>query len=158
MRIGILARHQSVSSSLMGSNVFTYAVTASMKINFQNLARPLSCERRCQCEGTYMPSSLGAEGLLRISPHVAIARKFDAQLRQRLPNQHHHTVRWMIEVHPYHWLVIVNDGRRKQEALNDGRERDLSAGREVMCRNKMHMFYLVHISNVRWLVVAGQGG
>lgn len=158
MRIGILAGHQSVSSSLMGSNVFTYAVTASMKINFQNLTRPLSCERRGQCEGTYMPSSLGAKGLLRISPHVAIARKFDAQLRQRLPNQQHGTVRWMIEVHPYHWLVIVNDGRRKQKALNDGREWDLSAGREVMCRDEMHMFYLVHISNVRWLVVAGQGG
>lgn len=104
---------------------------------------------------TYMPSRLGTESLLGIGPHVAIARKFDAQLRQRLPNQQHHTVLWSIDVHPYHWLVVVSDGRRKQEAVNDCRERDLSAGREVMCGNEMHMFQLVLLAmRASWLLLS----
>lgn len=42
MRVGILAGHQSVSSSLMGSNLFTIVVAASMKIHLHSLTRQLS--------------------------------------------------------------------------------------------------------------------
>ena len=91
---------------------------------------------------THMPSRLGTKGLLGIGPYIAIARKFDAEFCHWLPNQQHYAVLWSIDIHPYHGLVIVSDGWRRQEAVNNCREWYLSAGRKVMGGNEVYMFQL----------------
>jgi len=90
---------------------------------------------------TYVASGFESECLLNVCPDITVAGEVGAQLRQRLPCEHHSAIGWAIQKAPMHRLLAADPGCAGQ-VLHGGLGRHHVHVRVDMPRDKVHVWEL----------------